>query len=135
MARIQLKAGNTVEQVILDYLEKNASEELVQKINTGKKGMCDCFNYIKEEARKKAVNGCSVIEDREVFGWAIHYFEEDKIKPHTQSTINAVVKTASDTVPIPKAEEKQPKAEKKKKQSDNADVFEGQMNIMDFLGG
>ncbi|MBR7177000.1 MAG: hypothetical protein IKD26_02165 [Clostridia bacterium] len=33
--RIQLEVKNEVDQVVLDYLEANASDELVAKINNG----------------------------------------------------------------------------------------------------
>ena len=38
------------------------------------------MKYAANEARKSAVNNCAIIEDEVVFGWAIHYFEEDKIE-------------------------------------------------------
>ena len=37
------------------------------------KNMCE---FIKSEAQKQAVNGMAMIEDSEVYGWAIHYFDE-----------------------------------------------------------
>jgi hypothetical protein len=34
------------------------------------------WQFIRDEARKKAQNGCAVMEDEEVYGLAIHYFDE-----------------------------------------------------------
>ena len=40
------------------------------------------MKYACEEARKLAEKGanCACVEDSVVFGWAIHYFEEDSIE-------------------------------------------------------
>ena len=80
MARLNLKADGKNQQILLDYLEKNASEPLAEKINAGVKTLAGCWEFIRKEARKQAMNNVAVIEDTEVFGWAVHYFEEDDIK-------------------------------------------------------
>ena len=80
MARLNLKADNKNQEIVLAYLEENASEPLAEKINTGAKTLAGCWDFIRKEARKKAMNNVAVIEDVEVFGWAVHYFEEDDIK-------------------------------------------------------
>lgn len=80
MTELKLTAGTETEQRILDYLQENASEPLAEKINAGEKTLAGCIGYIRHEARKKARNGVAVIEDAEVYGWAVHYFEEDEIK-------------------------------------------------------
>ena len=79
MARIKLKTDNKCEKIILNYLEKNASDDLVERINNGKKTLTQCWNYITSEAKKEAKNGCACIEDATVYGWAVHFFEEDSI--------------------------------------------------------
>lgn len=90
---INLKANNAYEKAVLTYLEENASKVLVEKINSGKKTLGQCFDYIKKQAQEQAVNGCAVIEDKEVFGWAIHFFEEDDVtiepvhKPSNPTTV------------------------------------------------
>lgn len=78
--KLNLKAENANEQRVLDYLEANASEVLVEKINAGNKTLKGFFGYASGEAQKLAINGCACIEDKTVFGWAIHYFEEEEIK-------------------------------------------------------
>ena len=78
---LNLEAKTNNEKLVLKYLEENASEVLREKINSGKKTLKDCWEYIRAEARKKAVNGCACIDDTTVFGWAVHFFEEDGIKP------------------------------------------------------
>lgn len=90
--RLNLKANNANEQRVLDYLEANASDVLAEKINTGKKTLKGFFGYASGEARKTAVNGCACVEDKTVFGWAIHYFEEDEIKEATAKEPKVVIK-------------------------------------------
>ena len=83
MARLNLQSknkDNTNEKIVLDYLEKNASDDLAKRINAGEKTLAQCWNYIISEARKAAVGNCACIDDATVFGWAIHFFEEDEIK-------------------------------------------------------
>lgn len=73
---------NAYEKAVADYLEKNASEPLREKIIAAGKegiGITQCFAYITAEARKRAKNGCAMIEDDVVYGWAVHYFEDEWI--------------------------------------------------------
>ena len=77
MARLNLEAKNPAQELILQYLEQNASESLAERINQGNHTLQECFDYIRNEAKKRAVNGVAAIEDRQVYGWAIHYFEEN----------------------------------------------------------
>ena len=89
-----LEAKNKQEKIILTYLQQNASETLAEKINNGtpltkdgkplrnKKTLSGFMKYACDEARKIAEKGanCACVEDSVVFGWAIHYFEEDSIE-------------------------------------------------------
>lgn len=83
MGKINLTAESEGERRVLEYLEQNASDALTEKINNGTKTMAGCWEYIRTQARKKAVKNCAVIEDAEVYGWAVHYFEEDDIQEKT----------------------------------------------------
>ena len=80
MKQLNLKAETPSQELVKKYLEENVSDLLAEKINNGKKTLEGCWNYIVSEAKKKAVSNCACIEDREVFEWAIHYFEEDSIQ-------------------------------------------------------
>lgn len=90
--KINLTANNANEQRVLDYLEANASDVLAEKINAGKKTLKGFFEYASGEARKTAVNGCACIDDQTVFGWAVHYFEEEDIKETEPREPKVVVK-------------------------------------------
>ena len=91
---LNLKANTPAEQKILKYLQNNASETLVDKINNGtpfekdgkplinKKTLAGFMKYACEEARKTVESGSSsaCVEDSVVYGWAVHYFEEESIE-------------------------------------------------------
>ena len=145
MARLNLEAKTPAQGLILQYLEQNASESLAERINAGSHNLQDCFDYIRNEARKQAVNGVAAIEDRQVYGWAIHYFEEngnpgDVPADDAPTAYNVtgpkpvrIVREAKTDAPkteAPKPE--QPKKEPKPKKAD-AEQINGQTSIFDFL--
>lgn len=81
MAVLNLKAEGTAEARILEFLVANASESLEARINAGTKTLAGCMAYCKARARKMAAGeGCVCVRESEVFGWAIHFFEEDGIE-------------------------------------------------------
>lgn len=47
----------------------------------------DCFKYITSEARKKAVNGCAMIENSVVYKWARDYYIEVLPKEAEKDTV------------------------------------------------
>lgn len=66
--------------VIADYLEHRATEDplFAPKFANPKKSVDECCRYILGEARKKG--NSVVMSDAEVFGLAVHYYDEDNIK-------------------------------------------------------
>ena len=94
MIKLNLTPQNKQEELILTYLQNNASETLADKINNGtpfekdghpllNKKTLSCFmKYACDEARKIAEKGANsaCVDDVTVYGWAIHYFEEDSIE-------------------------------------------------------
>lgn len=92
--KLDLEAKTKEQELVKAYLEENASEVLAEKINNGvriekdgktliNKKTLDCFmKYASSEARKLASNGANsaCVEDKVVYGWAVHYFEEDSIE-------------------------------------------------------
>ena len=92
--KLNLEAKTKAQQLVKEYLENNASPTLAEKINSGakvikdgktlvnKKTLDGFMKYATEEAKKLAENGANsaCVEDEVVFGWAIHYFEEDEIE-------------------------------------------------------
>ena len=94
MIKLNLETKTKEQELIKQYLQENISEVLAEKINNGvkivkdsktlinKKDLNGFMNYANAEARKLAEKGsnCACIEDKVVFGWAIHYFEEDSLE-------------------------------------------------------
>lgn len=91
---LNLTAQNKQEELVLKYLQDNASDVLANKINNGtpfekdghslinKKTLAGFMKYACDEARKLAEKGANsaCIDDATVYGWAIHFFEEDSIE-------------------------------------------------------
>lgn len=92
--KLNLEAKTPAERKIKAYLEANASEMLADKINNGvhiqkngkmllnKKTLDGFMKFACDEAKKQAEKGasCACIDDDVVFGWAVHYFEEDSVE-------------------------------------------------------
>ena len=94
MITLNLTAKGTEQELIKKYLEENASETLAEKINNGvkvekdgktlinKKTLEGFMKYATDEAKRLAEKGASAacVRSDVVFGWAIHYFEEESIE-------------------------------------------------------
>lgn len=94
MATLNLTANGKAQELILAYLQETASDVLAEKINNGtpfikdgkqlvnKKSLDGFMKYAADEARKLAEKGANsaCVEDSVVYGWAIHYFEEESIE-------------------------------------------------------
>ena len=121
-----LVAGTAAEKQIKAYIIQNASQELVSKILKDKeKNISDCLSYIASEVRSQAKNGCAACADEEVYGMAIHYFEEDEIKPNSAPV--ARVETSATTNPEKPKKPKKPKPEPKEEGPKQTTLF-------DFIG-
>ena len=129
MIKLNLVTSCEEHELIKKYLEENASEILADKINNGvkivkdgvtlinKKTLEGFMNFATEEAKKAASKGArsACVRSDVVFGWAIHYFEEDSIEgalynedgtPYSNPKPKAKTVTApAKTVAAPKKEE------------------------------
>ncbi len=129
--KINLETKNKQDEILLKYLEDNASESLATKINNGvtiekdgksfisKKDLKGFISYATDEAKKLAEKGATsaMVDDSVVFGWLMHYFEEDSIEGNLfnpdgtpyQPPKKTPVKTT--TTPTVKKVEKKPEAQ------------------------
>ena len=94
MTKLKLEATSREQEIVKAYLEENASETLAEKINNGtsvekdgkhlinRKTLDGFMRYACDEARKLAAKGVNsaCVEEKVVYGWAVHYFEEDSIE-------------------------------------------------------
>ena len=92
--KLNLEAKNREQKRIKAFLEENASDILAEKINYGvriekdgkillnRKTLDGFMSYANDEAKKLAEKGAKAacIDDDVVFGWAVHYFEENSIE-------------------------------------------------------
>lgn len=118
--------NNSFQDTIKAYLDKRASEDSLFAVTYAKKNknIKDCCSYITGRAKKMQSGGCAVISHEEVFGWAVHYYDEDDIKVEKTSNMRSEVKTSAPK----KTEEKKPEAPKLKlKPAKKSDV--GQYNL------
>lgn len=68
--------------VIKDYLDQRTKTDKQFAKSYKKKGksLDECCNYIIGEVQKKAKSGMVALPREEVFGMAVHYYDEDTIK-------------------------------------------------------
>ena len=131
---LQLEVKTEEQKLIKEYLENNADERLAYKINNGvqttkdgktlinKKDLDGFMNYAESEAKKLVAKGArsACVRSDVVFGWAMHYFDEDEIlgtlhntdgseykpvKPKTQTCIKPTTPAIPYTPPKPKEEQ------------------------------
>ena len=128
MPKLNLQEKDETQKIIKEYLEEHVSDTLAEKINNGvliqkdgksllnKKTLEGCIEFSAQEAQKLVEKGAraACIQDCVVFGWAIHYFEEDSIegtlynpdgteyKPKTTSPPVCVSTTYTPPAPKPK---------------------------------
>ena len=68
---------------IKDYLDERARKDELFARSYAKtnKNIDECYEYIVGEARKQCKDSDSIcISDDVVYGWAVHYYDEDNIK-------------------------------------------------------
>ena len=104
--------NNSFQDTIKAYLDRRAQEDSLFAVTYAKenKNIKDCCSYITSQAKKQASNGCAAISDDVVFGWAVHYYDEDDIKVEKNSNTRSEVKTSAPK----KTEEKKPEVPKLK---------------------
>ena len=91
------------------YLEQRAEDDELFAISFAKpnKSLKECCNYIMGEARKRG--NAVAISDAEVYGMAVHYYDEDDIKV-AKMPANVKVSSSSTSKPIKLTEKDKKKA-------------------------
>ena len=141
MTELNLEANTEEQKIIKEYLEENASEILADKINNGvkiekdgktlinKKTLDGFMKYATGEAKKQAEKGATsaCVRSDVVFGWAIHYFEEENIEGTLYNEDGTEYKPAPKEVPkpyIPPAVKEVKPPEPKNEQQSMLDMFD-----------
>lgn len=98
-------------ETIKKYLDNRAKSDPQFAVSYAKenKNIKECFAYIISEARKKASSNVCCMNDDEVFGLAVHYYDEDDLdmsgaKKESKSAGVKVVKSDSASKSKNKAE-------------------------------
>lgn len=97
-----MKATNHFQNTIKAYLDKRAEIDLLFsfRYSLPEKKLEDCVTYILNQVQK---SGCNGFHDDEIFGMAVHFYDEDNIE--IGNPINAQV--AVNHVVVLTAEEKE----------------------------
>lgn len=106
-------------KLICDYLL--GRQDMQEKLNNPNKSIEKMFSYIRNQAKKKAVNGCAVIGDTEVFGWAVHYYDEEEVCDNAEQPERMTLQYAKDIVK--KSVEKKSKAKKEESEWQQEALF------------
>lgn len=73
-----LKSNNQYEQMIATHIINYSFQNNWDKVEQSQKGISDCMKYIQDRARKVAVGNVAMVEDKEVYQWAIDFYEGTK---------------------------------------------------------
>lgn len=113
----------TFETTIQTYLENRAKTDslFAETYRKANKSIEECIKYIYSQARKLAKGGNEVgVDDATVYGWAVHYYDEDDIKVDKVKERVEVVAPAAEPA---KAEQPKPQLRpqsKRKRGDDNS---------------
>jgi hypothetical protein len=85
-----MKSTAHFKNTIKAYLDQQAETDVLflLQYSKPKKNMDDCITYILNWVKK---SGCNGFTDDEIFGQAIHYFQEDNIEVGNPLSCNVVV--------------------------------------------
>ena len=72
------KTTNSNIRLIAEYLLSR--EDMKDKLEKENKSLKDMWKFIVSNAKKATSDGCACVSDEEVFGWAVHYYDEDDLK-------------------------------------------------------
>lgn len=97
-----MKTSNKFQKTIAAYLEQRAAQEptFAEKMKNPQKSLEECCDYILYAAKN---GGCAGYTDDEVFGWAVHYYDEEnlsfeEIKGQVQVIVNQTVKLTPEEI-------------------------------------
>lgn len=104
-----MSQNNSAKEAIKAYLDKRAATDELFAVSDAKpkKNIDECFRYILGEARKRGAEVC--MTDEEVFGLAVHYYDEDDIVV-SRVPVRATVTQSKAALTVELTEEEKEKA-------------------------
>lgn len=120
-----------MEQAIKIYLDNRAKTDslFAETYKKANKSIKECCKYIYSQAKKLAKGGNAVgIDDATVYGWAVHYYDEDNIKvDEEQENVEAAA-----YVPVPSAKPVQQAVKPVRKKTKQELFDERQLSLFSF---
>lgn len=118
--------SNSFQDTIKSYLDKRAEEDSLFAVTYAKenKNIKDCCSYITSQAKKQQTGGCAAISDDVVFGWAVHYYDEDDIKVEKTSNMRVSVNNSAPKTEVKKEAPKAKIKPKKKEDVNQLSLFD-----------
>lgn len=85
-----MKSTENFKKAIQNHLDKLAEKDplFAETLKKENKNIDDCITYILNQVKN---SGCNGFEDSEIYGMAVHYYDEDDIKPGKKIDANVVV--------------------------------------------
>lgn len=106
------------ENAIKNYLDKRAESDRLFAVSYKKenKSIQECCKYIYSQAKKLLAKGGNAVgvDDDTVYGWAVHYYDEDDIKVENVKGIVETVAPVEASVKLEKTVEQKPIRKKTK---------------------
>jgi hypothetical protein len=120
-----MKTTDVFKETIKGYLDNRAAEDplFAEKYKNEKKNVDNCCTYILNEVKKSNRNGYA---DAEIFGMAMHYYDEENINPgNPEKNVRVVVNR---TIEAEKKEKKEArKAAKKLPAKNETNIIQGSL--------
>lgn len=113
----------TFETTIQTYLENRAKTDslFAETYRKANKSIEECIKYIYSQARKLAKGGNAVgVDESTVYGWAVHYYDEDEIKVDKVQERVDVVAPAVEPSRIEQPKPQPKPVQKRKRGEDNS---------------
>lgn len=107
-----MKVTDSFKNAIQKYLQERAKEDdlFAVRFNLPNKNIDECVNFILNTVKE---SGCTGFDDPEIYGIAVHYYDEDELDPKYLKQINCNV--VVNHQPILSDDEKTELAEKAKR--------------------
>ena len=85
-----MKSTETFKKSIQDHLNEVAENDslFAETLKKETKNIDDCITHIFNQVK---ASGCNGFADEEIYGMAVHYYDEDDIKPGNKITNGSVI--------------------------------------------
>lgn len=126
-----LRANNESEERIAVFLHNYSEQNNWHQVEETQQPLRKCMLFIKGKARKLATDNVAMVEDNDVYTWAVEFYNttghnDNKGEAADHKNVKAVALEAK------KEKERRAETEKAEKKA-RKDKEDGQMSMFDFL--